>query len=229
MARARSAADRLIATEAVTEIEPASRPRGWVRIRAGRRAIALLHPREAEAMDLRVGAAVTEELERLIAAAEARSAVRRDAERLLARRAVAGAELEARLLAKEHGVEAVASVVAALKKSGAVDDARLAEGAAARSLGTGRRAAALAERELEDRGVSRRIARRAVVSAAKDLGETDFERAMALGRSRMRGELLNKDPATQRRRLAGVLARRGYDEETVEAVLDRLVKGGRAG
>lgn len=206
----------------ITALTPASRPRGFVRVRSGSRTLALLHPREAEALDLKPGRAADERMQAELGRAQARSAVRRDAERLLARRALTEAELVERLTALGGKALPVAEVVASLRRAGAIDDARLAADAAAAWLGRGRSAAAAAAR-IEARGLGHDAAVEAVHAAAGANDQSDWDRALALARARLERSRLTADPRTRRRRLAGVLARRGYDDDLIERVLDALL------
>lgn len=206
----------------ITGLTPASRPRGFVRVRSGATTLALLHPREADALDLKPGRAVVDQLRHDLARAQARSDVRRVAERLLARRALSEAEMVERLAAECADTAAVAEVVASLRRAGAIDDARLAAGAAARSLGR-RHAAGAAAAQVEARGLDRATANRAVRAALAESGESDWDRALALARGRVRRQFRTLDVRTQRRRLAGVLARRGFDDELIDRVLDAVL------
>lgn len=206
----------------ITALAPPSRPRGLVRVRSGSRTLALLHPREAEALGLKPGRVVDERMRAELARAQARSAVRRNAERLLARRALTEAELVERLTALGGETLPVAEVVASLRRAGAIDDARVAAGAAAAWLGRGRSAAAVAAR-IEARGLGHDAAVQAVHAAAAANGESDWDRALALARARLERSSTTADPRTRRRRLAGVLARRGYDDDLIERVLDALL------
>lgn len=206
----------------ITTITPASRPAGHLRIKSGRRTLAILHPREAEALELREGLPLSDDLLAALDLAAARSRARTAAERLIARRALSAAELRGRLEARGHDPAAVKTVVASLVAAGAIDDRAVAAAAAARALGQ-KRSTTRAARDLAARGIDPDLAAEAARAAADDDGRTDLDRALHLARSRLRGELAGKPPVVIRRRLAGVLARRGYDEDTVETVLDRLV------
>lgn len=210
------------ASDEITALVPASRPRGFVRVRVGRKTVAVLHPREAEILDLKPGRMIDERLRAQLGAAQARSSVRRDAERLLSRRALTESELHERLIAQGPDALAVAEVVAALRRAGALDDARVVASAAANALGR-RRAAGAAVSDLEARGVEARVAKQAVGAAAADRRESDWDRALALAQARIRGQLAAADPRTQRRRLAGVLARRGYEDDLIERILDAVL------
>jgi regulatory protein len=73
------------------------------------------------------------------------------------------------------------------------------------------------EHELRAKGIDRQI----IADAVDDAGIDELAGAMAVAESKMRsyGGL---DPAVARRRLSGLLARRGYGYDVVKPVLERL-------
>lgn len=210
----------------ISAMAPLKSPPGFVSIRVGAAVLARLHAAEVETAGVRVGEAVTPALVDRLHVAQQRSAARRDAERLLARKAASTRQLGDRLAALGHAPAIVAEIVAIYRASGAIDDARLAESAAARARIRGRSARAI-EDDLLARGIdatTARTAARAGDDLTADLG--DAARALAFARSRLRPSLLALPAAKQRRRLAGMLVRRGYDETTIESVLDELARSG---
>jgi len=148
------------------------------------------------------------------------AAARRDAARLARARPRTKAELVLRLLERGHDRGAAEGAASLLVKSGAVNDLAVAEGTAI-GLAERRASRRLARERLERRGIDPDQATAAVERA---FGDQD-ERSRAIDAARRRANALRGlDPATARRRLAGFLARRGYDEETcLDAV--RVVLG----
>lgn len=205
----------------ITAIAPLKSPPGFVSIRAGAAVLARLHEADVATAGVRIGEAVTPALVDRLHLAQQRSTARRDAERLLARKAASARQLGDRLAALGHAPSIVAEIVAIYRASGAIDDARLAESAAARARTRGRSARAI-EDDLRARGIDATTARTAILTG--DTG--DAARALAFARSRLRPSLLALPATTRRRRLAGMLARRGYDETTIESVLDELTRAG---
>jgi regulatory protein len=139
--------------------------------------------------------------------------------RLLTTRSRTRAELRRRLEERGYLPAAVADAMARLERVGLVDDAALAadvaEGRAARGLD----AAAIAL-ELRDRGVDPDVAERAARAAVPD--ELRADRCRQVAEARL-AQLAGLPPATQLRRLAAYLARRGYPGELAEAVSRELV------
>lgn len=72
--------------------------------------------------------------------------------------------------------------------------------------------------KLSERGVPRDVAEQAIEAIDAD---DEFDTALSLGRRRW-DRSSGLDPLVRRRRLAGVLARRGYSHGTVSRVLQQL-------
>jgi regulatory protein len=139
--------------------------------------------------------------------------------RLLTTRARTRAELRHRL--EERGFEAAAVVetLDRLERVGLVDDAALAEAVAEGRADRGLDAPAIAA-ELRDRGVNPAVAERAAQAAVPD--EDRADRCRQVARARL-AQLHGLPPATQLRRLAAYLSRRGYPPELAESVARDLV------
>jgi len=202
----------------ITAINPTVKPPGWLRVKSGSAPVAILHPIEARGLSIRVGDALTPGLARRLRDAESRSTTRLEAERLLARRAHSASRLTQLLHAKVPDQVAVAAVVRSLTEAGAIDDGALAAAMAARAVARGE-SQAHARRAIEQAGIPALVARRAVNGAAAECGHTDGQRAFALIRSHMRPSLSRMPDYVQRRRLAGVLARKGFDDDTIESAM----------
>lgn len=218
-------ASKSTVSEPVTiSVRPLARPAGWfaVRFGRGREGTAALHPDDLAELNIRDGDVSTPGLERAIAAARDRSAARREALRTVSRRSITAAALRTRLVAAGHAPEAAGAVVDALVRTGAICDQRFADSAAASARRAGR-SEAEAMRRLRDRGVDEATARAAVERTRNDALGTDLETARMFAASRLRPSMRVLPPATRRRRLAGQLARRGHDEDTIRRVLDDLL------
>jgi regulatory protein len=147
---------------------------------------------------------------------------RRDAFRLLGRRAVSRQRMIDRLRRKGHAPETAAAVADELAVKGLIDDAAFAASiAASASRRAGRR---LVESKLRARGIGREVAAKASVAAAKERNAD--EDALALARARFKRMSDRLAPDAKRRRLYGLLARRGYDSDVCRKVIDRLMKPG---
>jgi regulatory protein len=151
------------------------------------------------------------------ASAEAAHAV---ALRLLTTRARTRAELRRRLEERGFTAAAVAETLDRLEQVGLVDDEALAETVAEGRAAQGLDAPAIAV-ELRDRGVDPAVAERAAQAAVP--AESRADRCRRVAQARL-AQLHGLPPATQLRRLASYLARRGYPAELAEAVARELVE-----
>lgn len=139
--------------------------------------------------------------------------------RMLSTRARTRAELERRLQERGFAPAAVAETLERLERVGLVDDQALAmmvaEGRARRGLD-----APVIASELRDRGVDPTLADRAAQAAVP--ADDRSERCRQVAEARL-AQLDGLPPATQLRRLAAYLARRGYPADLAESVARDLV------
>lgn len=130
------------------------------------------------------------------------------------------AELFKKLSRREYGDELIHRVLDDLTRLGYIDDSRFAKTkalSAAQHKQHGRRRAML---ELAKAGVERETARRAV----EDVYDPHDSLAVARTLARKKAPSLRKlDPIVARRRLAGMLARRGFEYETIRPVIDEVI------
>lgn len=140
---------------------------------------------------------------------------------LLARHGWSTAKLRERLLRRGVPEGAADATIAELTRAGLLGDRAFAEDAAKLELSRRPAADAFLEHKLTAKGVPETLASKVAADAAEGVSELD--RARNLARRSARPD--PKDPAAARRRLLGLLARRGFDAETshqaVEEVLGR--------
>ena len=168
-------------------------------------------------LGLRVGQQVDgNRLAEVLAAEETRRASQY-ALTLLDYRARTAKELERRMLQKGYSEEAVAKVLAQLQRVDLVNDERFASDWVASRIAhrpTGRSRILW---ELRRKGVASEIVDEALEQIDED---REFEMALELAEKKL-GGARPKDPETKRR-LAGLLQRRGFHWGVVSAVFDRL-------
>jgi regulatory protein len=140
--------------------------------------------------------------------------------RFLQSRLHSTSELRRKLMRKEWGHDVVEAAIADLARMGYLDDARFAKSkalSAAEHKHHGPRRAML---ELMKAGVKSDVASRAVdevygsadnASAARELAQKQAPRLKRL------------EPLVARRRLAGMLQRRGFDYETIKPIIDEVL------
>lgn len=207
---------------------PLKNPGGFVSVRSGASVLGRIHSAELERADVRIGSRVTEALLERIKMAEMRSAARRDAERLIARRAVSEGQLRERLIERGHAAAMVAGIVTIYRDAGAIDDKRLARATVERGQERGKARRAV-EQELAARGIDREIIGEVSADDTDDRGGDDLTRAIDFARSRLRPSILTLPVAARQRRIAAMLARRGHDEATIESVFQTLKLADRDG
>ena len=203
----------------VSALRPLPSNPNIVSVRVGRRSVAKVRASVAEELGIVPGTPWTETLAEAVERWHRFERARTDALRLLGRRDLTGVELRERLGRKTHEPDAIDSALEALQTEGWIDEAALAARYLAYLTRDRPASATLLRARLEARGVSPEIAEQALATA---LGEIDpVDAAEALARTRLPG-LSRHTPATQARRLGGVLGRRGFDLETITEVLRRL-------
>ncbi|MDG2201284.1 MAG: regulatory protein RecX [Phycisphaerales bacterium] len=126
--------------------------------------------------------------------------------------------IQNRLLERGGDPDHVQSLLDEFQQRGWIDDQRCAEALATRWCRSGSLAPDALALRLQEEGIDSHIAR---TVAGCDEGPAPVELAMDLAQRRLAG-LASKPPEVIIRRLQGVLARKGYDEEVVLEVLERL-------
>lgn len=155
-------------------------------------------------------------------------------------------EVELRLRKKGHDPDEIATVMERLRNRGYVNDEEFARFWVGNRMAFNPRGPRLLKSELRQKGVSQDVvdsvmqeqveAQQEAVQQAAQVAEawgeqnadeelapgTDLANALALARKKWRtyGSL---DPQTARRRLSGFLARRGYNYDTIDGVIKRLL------
>lgn len=169
---------------------------------------------------LRQGVELTTEQVQQIQQGEIRQECLDYALRLLQMRAHSRAELLKKLQRREYGSTVSGTVLDDLVRLGYLDDARLAHERAQCAASTkhqGRRRAYL---ELMRAGINADIANRALDEVYGSLDATDSARQFAL---KQLPRLQRLQPQVARRRLAGMLQRRGFTYEQIKPIVDELL------
>jgi regulatory protein len=137
--------------------------------------------------------------------------------RLLATRERSAVELKQRLRLKGYDAETIEHVLDRMRQWRFQDDRRFAEAFAASSIKSRSLAGRVVQSELRRRGIDKELAAQASTISPED------ERANARKLATKRwGQLAAYPLETRRRRVAGLLARRGYSYETASEVLAEL-------
>ena len=154
--------------------------------------------------------------------------------RLLGRRAYSRGEVIQRLIDRGHDKSIATHIADELETDRWIDDAAYARAIvheATRTKPAGRR---LLLDKLKSRRIDAELAQRVaeesaspasptlrVGSAGSARATTEFDAALALARKRL-DTMRGLSAATIQRRLAALLARRGFEEDAIQAVIERL-------
>jgi regulatory protein len=169
---------------------------------------------------LRVGMNLTDAQVAQIERGEVRQECFDDAMKYLKSRLHSRAELRRKLVRREHPEPMIDEVLSELGRMGYLDDARFAKTkalAAAEHKHHGRRRAFV---ELLKAGVKREVADAALDDVYE---QTDSLAAARMLAEKKAGSLKKLEPLVSRRRLAGMLQRRGFDYETIKPVIDQVL------
>ena len=201
----------------ITSIAPLSGDPPRVRIKSGREVIAIVAQETVAHLGLAIGQPITDELMQRLDAAARELTANRDAMRLLSFRARSTSELAMRLRRKGYDREIADRVCNRLRDAGLVDDEAYAHEAVGAMLARKPAGERLLHAKLRSKGLADDIARKAI---AEHLDDRDLlADAVSLARSRI-ARMRDLDDQTRRRRLHGVLARRGFDIETCRKAVD---------
>lgn len=150
---------------------------------------------------------------------ELESKVRERCLNLLSQQPRTRAELERSLARAGAPEDVVGQVLDRFTKVGLVDDAAYAEAYVRTGVGVRRRGTRSLSAELRVRGVDPEV----IESATSEIdAETEFATALALARRRV-GGMSRLEPAARRRRLTGLLLRRGFSGAIVSSVLEEVL------
>jgi regulatory protein len=170
---------------------------------------------------LREGLVVTNEQIEQILRGEVKQECFDRAMRALQNRLHSRAELYRKLMRREYGEQTVNAVLDDLARLGYINDEQFAKTKAllaAQHKHHGRRRAMM---ELLKAGVNGEVAERALGDVYNASDSLAVARQLAEKKAK---SLARLDPMVARRRLAGMLQRRGFDYETIKPVIDDVLK-----
>lgn len=173
---------------------------------------------------LREGLNLTPQQVREIEQGELRQECFDQAMACLGRRLHSRSELQRKLARREHGSAIIASVLDELTRLGYIDDERFARTKALSAADHKRQGRRRAMVELLRSGVNTDVARRALEEVYGSKDTAAIARALAEKHS---ARLRSLDPLVARRRLAGMLQRRGFGFEEIRPVLDEVLPAAR--
>lgn len=202
----------------ISAIEPDTQQRDQIIVKVDGRVVARITPSAVAQLHLAEGLELSESLATALNDADALNRAVRQAARRLNRRALSRAETSEHLEARGFAAAVVARALEHLERLGVLDDERLGlalieETQARRPTGPALLRRKLQQRQLIDATIDGLIA---------DSSPSDGDAARQLAAKRL-ATLSNQDDATKRRRLYGLLARRGFDEDLATEVVDEVL------
>jgi regulatory protein len=171
---------------------------------------------------LREGMSLSPEQVAQIAQGEVRQECLDRAMKLLAGRLHSRSELRRKLLRGEYGQQIVEGVIEDLARLGYLDDERFARTKAMSVVQHKQHGRRRAKVELIKAGIRTEVAERALGEVYDGTDTVALARRVALKNA---PRLRKLEPRVARRRLAGMLERRGFDYEDIRAVIDEALGG----
>lgn len=205
--------------ECVSEIRPLPSDPNMRRVRVGNKTVATLRACDIERLNLDVGTAWTQRLKQAVERTVAMNKARRDAMNMLGRRQLSRQEIIDKLARKSHDPIIAQQLADELQSEGWIDDAAMAT--ALRDELVHRKSAGrrLIQSKLKSRRIDDELAEQ--LSRNSTSSDAEFTNALALATRRLKA-LTGEPQHVAQRRIAATLARKGYDDEVIEQVLNTL-------
>lgn len=204
----------------VSEIVPVARPAGRFAVLVDGREVAVLSLDAIDRLRLEVGRSIAG-LEDAIALEARRVHTYDRALNILAFRARSSSELARTLIRKGEERPHVEWAIARLTEQGLLDDEAFARSFARAKVVGGKQSRRRVQQDLARKGVSRTLAQNAIDTVIEDEGVDQRSIVAEAARKKLRS-LTGLEPAVQRRRLYGFLARRGYEIDDIRAALETI-------
>lgn len=203
----------------ITALDPLPSDPNLLRVRVGGRVVARLTRADAERLQLEVGQAWTEDLSARVQQVIDTVKARKAALAMLSRRALSCGEMAERLEKRGHEQAIVHTLVNQLTNDGWLDDRAYARTIVYEVLRKKPAAKMLLVQKLQVRKIDSELA---LEVAEEALGETDQVAAAEQFAIQRMESMKGLSKTTVVRRIAAQLARRGFDQETIEQVMSRL-------
>ena len=207
----------------ITSIVTARRKPSHATIHIDGKAVATLPLSLIERLALKAGAPWNDATATQVSAASRYADAWQAAMKHLNRRAASRQELGHKLEAAGRDPQAVHEVLDRLEQLGALDDEALGRALIDEARSKSAAGPALLRQKLQRRGLDDQMVDRMLEQATER--EDPVESALALARQRAKS-MSRLDPLTRARRLWGALQRRGFDEDTIEQVMQRMEQEG---
>ncbi len=202
-----------------------ARSGAFIEVLAERRKLAMLMTRDVADLRLRVGMSLADVSERALLLAAARAAAMALALNIVNQQAITSARMLQRLTRRGHTPGVCKDAIAELTRLGLIDDHQYAQSFVRSVMRTKPAGARLLTARLIQRGVPKDIAAKVVNEALA--GVDQRSEAIRLAKARAERMPAKLEPDARRRRLFGLLARRGFSPDVCFAAI-AAVLGGRS-
>lgn len=200
----------------ISALSPSRRDPSKLIIHVNGKPVATLSRKQVEALGLEVETDWTEKLAAKVEDAIAFEAAFDQSMRMINRKRLSRAKVTAKLSERGHDEALVDRVIAKLLAIGAINDETLATDLVDEIDRTRPAGPAMKRAKLAQRGVNEEIIERVVEQSASPSSQLADARKLIASRSKAMAKL---DETARKRRLWDLLARRGFDEETIDTVL----------
>lgn len=208
-------------TSKVTKLQPTRRDPNRVMIRVEGKVVATLPRQVIDELGISVDIEWTESIAGRVDVAVDSDKARKYAMNALGRRALSCGELADRIKRRGHSQIVADRVVEELLERGYLDDLAYARAVIRSERARKPAGPALLRAKLFKKRVGRSVIDRAIAKADADYDEIGA--AKALAERRLRTAAMQKaDPETRKRRLWGLLARRGFNVDTIRAAMEQF-------
>lgn len=203
----------------ITEIVALKSDPNQRRIRIGRRTVATLRASDVDELKLEVGAKWTRKLQALVDRSMAADRVRKAAMTMLGRRSMSRSDLVSRLVNKGHAKRLAEQVTKSLVADGWLNEQAFAEAIVNRVAGRKPASDRLIREKLQAKGINSKV----IAKVTRSAGPTDAQLESLRDFAERRLASMSHLPrAGQVRRISGLIARRGFDQDVIESVLSQI-------
>lgn len=205
----------------ITSLNASPRDPRSVLVKVGKRAVACVSAKHVADLGLTVGLPWTDSLAQRVDEAQAYDKAMADAMRRLNRRALSRRDLDAKLKQREHAPAIREQVLDRLETLSWLDDAAFGR-TLIREI-TNRRPAGprLLAQKLRQKGLQPSLIDQLLAEQSEQTDEDPVKPACELARKKLR--TLNRfDAATRKRRVYSLLARRGFEPDVIDQVMQQL-------
>ena len=203
----------------ITAIEPLASNPNMRKVFVHGKPVVMLRATDIESLRIRTGMTWTAEASQRAADAVAANEARALAMRLLGRRGFARAELISRLEQRGCDVSIAERVTAELVRDGWLSDRDRAEAIVRQTTRKGPASRPMLMAKLTAHGIQSDLA--SSIADAARAGRSDLRDAVMLAKHALSAQRSKLPPAAVARRIASLLARRGFDHDTIASALER--------